>query len=38
MISEKTVTTHLNHIFEKLGVGSRLQAALLYNNQLKGSV
>lgn len=37
-ISEKTVTTHLNHIFEKLGVASRLQAALLYNNQLKGTV
>jgi DNA-binding NarL/FixJ family response regulator len=36
-ISEKTVTTHLNHIFEKLGVESRLQAALLYNNQTKGS-
>jgi two-component system NarL family response regulator len=36
-ISEKTVTTHLNHIFEKLGIQSRLQAALIYNNQLKGS-
>jgi DNA-binding NarL/FixJ family response regulator len=29
-ISEKTVTTHLNHIFDKLGVASRLQAALVY--------
>lgn len=37
-ISEKTVTTHLNHIFEKLGVESRLQAALVYNNQVKSSV
>lgn len=36
-ISEKTVTTHLNHVFEKLGIGSRLQAALLYKNQTKGS-
>jgi two-component system NarL family response regulator len=36
-ISEKTVTTHLNHIFEKLGVTSRLQAALVYKNQLTGS-
>jgi DNA-binding NarL/FixJ family response regulator len=35
-ISEKTVTSHLNHIFEKLGVVSRLQAALLYNNVTKG--
>jgi DNA-binding CsgD family transcriptional regulator len=24
------VTTHLNHIFDKLGVASRLQAALVY--------
>jgi len=30
-ISEKTVTSHLSHIFEKLGVASRLQAALVYN-------
>lgn len=37
LISEKTVTTHLNHIFEKLGVESRLQAALIYNNQVKSS-
>ncbi len=29
-ISEKTVTSHLNHIFDKLGVSSRLQAALIY--------
>jgi len=29
-ISEKTVTSHLNRIFEKLGVASRLQVALVY--------
>ena len=29
-ISEKTVTTHLYNSFEKLGVESRVQAALLY--------
>lgn len=28
-ISEKTVKTHLSHIFEKLGVEDRLKAALL---------
>jgi DNA-binding NarL/FixJ family response regulator len=27
-ISEKTAKVHVHHIFEKLGVGSRLQAAL----------
>jgi DNA-binding NarL/FixJ family response regulator len=32
-ISEKTVTTHLNHIFEKLGVASRLQAALVFHHR-----
>jgi DNA-binding NarL/FixJ family response regulator len=36
-ISEKTVTSHLNHIFEKLGVTSRLQAALVYNKLAPGS-
>jgi DNA-binding NarL/FixJ family response regulator len=36
-ISEKTVTSHLNHIFEKLGVASRLQAALLYSKVARGS-
>jgi DNA-binding NarL/FixJ family response regulator len=36
-ISEKTVTSHLNHIFEKLGVASRLQAALLYGKVARGS-
>ena len=36
-ISEKTVTSHLNHIFEKLGVASRLQAALVYNKLAKGA-
>ena len=36
-ISEKTVTSHLNHIFEKLGVASRLQAALVYNKLARGS-
>lgn len=31
-ISEKTVKTHTNHIFRKLGVTSRLQAALVYQS------
>ena len=29
-ISEKTVKTHANHVFHKLGVSSRLQATLVY--------
>jgi DNA-binding NarL/FixJ family response regulator len=37
-ISEKTVTSHLNHIFDKLGVASRLQAALVYNRMARGSL
>lgn len=36
-IAEKTVTSHMNHIFEKLGVASRLQAALVYNKLTRGS-
>lgn len=36
-ISEKTVTSHLSHIFEKLGVASRLQAALVYNKLARES-
>jgi DNA-binding NarL/FixJ family response regulator len=35
-ISEKTVTSHLNHVFDKLGVASRLQAALVYNKLARG--
>jgi two-component system NarL family response regulator len=31
-ISEKTVKTHTNHIFHKLGVTNRLQAALLFQS------
>jgi DNA-binding NarL/FixJ family response regulator len=31
-ISEKTVKTHVNHIFRKLGVTSRLQAALVFQS------
>ena len=31
-ISEKTVKTHANHVFHKLGVSSRLQATLVYQN------
>jgi DNA-binding NarL/FixJ family response regulator len=29
-LSEKTVKTHVNHIFTKLGVTSRVQAVLYY--------
>jgi LuxR family maltose regulon positive regulatory protein len=31
-ISEKTVKTHANHIFRKLGVGNRLQATLAFQS------
>ena len=31
-ISEKTVKTHANHIFRKLGVSNRLQAALVFQS------
>jgi LuxR family maltose regulon positive regulatory protein len=31
-ITEKTVKTHANHIFHKLGVRSRLQATLVFQN------
>jgi DNA-binding NarL/FixJ family response regulator len=31
-ISEKTVKTHANHIFRKLGVASRLQATLAFQS------
>ncbi len=31
-ISEKTVKTHANHVFHKIGVSSRLQATLVYQN------
>jgi DNA-binding CsgD family transcriptional regulator len=30
-ISEKTVKTHVNHIFRKLGVANRLDATLVYH-------
>ena len=36
-ISEKTVTSHLSHIFEKFGVAGRLQAALVYNKLARES-
>jgi len=36
-ISDKTVISHLNRVFEKLGVENRLQAAILYNNLSRGS-
>jgi DNA-binding NarL/FixJ family response regulator len=37
-ISEKTVKTHTNHVFHKLGVSSRLQATLVYqNHQRRGT-
>jgi DNA-binding NarL/FixJ family response regulator len=31
-ISEKTVKTHANHVFRKLGVASRLQATLAFQS------
>ena len=31
-ISEKTVKTHANHVFRKLGVSSRLQATLVFQS------
>ena len=31
-ISEKTVKTHANHVFRKLGVASRLQATLVFQS------
>jgi DNA-binding CsgD family transcriptional regulator len=34
-ISEKTVKTHANHIFRKLGVTSRLQATLVFQSHLR---
>jgi LuxR family maltose regulon positive regulatory protein len=36
-ISEKTVKTHANHIFHKLGVNSRLQATLVFQTHQKAS-
>jgi DNA-binding NarL/FixJ family response regulator len=31
-ITEKTVKTHANHVFRKLGVSSRLQATLVFQS------
>jgi DNA-binding NarL/FixJ family response regulator len=36
-ISEKTVKTHLNHIFDKLKVNNRFKAALLIMNRSEGA-
>jgi DNA-binding NarL/FixJ family response regulator len=36
-ISEKTVKTHLNHIFDKLKVNNRFKAALLVMNRSEGA-
>jgi LuxR family transcriptional regulator, maltose regulon positive regulatory protein len=37
-ISEKTVKTHANHVFHKLGVSSRLQATLVFQNHQRTGV
>jgi DNA-binding CsgD family transcriptional regulator/tetratricopeptide (TPR) repeat protein len=37
-ISEKTVKTHANHIFRKLGVTNRLQATLVFQSHQRASV
>jgi ATP/maltotriose-dependent transcriptional regulator MalT len=34
-LSEKTVKTHVNHIFTKLGVGDRVQAVLYYRETIE---
>jgi DNA-binding NarL/FixJ family response regulator len=31
-ITEKTVKTHANHVFRKLGVANRLQATLVFQS------
>ena len=36
-ITEKTVKTHTHHIFRKLGVTSRWQAAIIFQDYLKGA-
>lgn len=36
-ISEKTVKTHANHIFHKLGVRNRLQATLAFQKHQRVS-
>ncbi|MBA2631151.1 MAG: response regulator transcription factor [Thermoleophilaceae bacterium] len=37
-LSEKTVATHLSHIFEKLGVSSRAEAAAVVERERAGTV
>jgi ATP/maltotriose-dependent transcriptional regulator MalT len=37
-ISEKTVKTHANHVFHKLGVSSRLQATLVFQSNQRASM
>ena len=34
-LSEKTVKTHINHIFAKLGVTDRVQAVLYYRASIE---